>query len=96
MIMLVIDEASMIPIYALHAIDRLVEDITGVNVLFGGKIFLLGCDFEHILPVMPHDSGTNIVENCFKRSPLWKHFVVIKLTKNMHAHKDQCNFQTGC
>ena len=35
----VIDEASVIPIHALHAIDRLVEDITGVNVPFDGKIF---------------------------------------------------------
>ena len=54
MIMFIIDEASMIPIHALHAIDRLLQDITGVTVPFGGKIFLLGGDFHQVLPVMPH------------------------------------------
>ena len=92
MIMFIIDEASIIPIHALHAIDRLLQDITGVTVPFGGKIFLLGGDFRQVLPVMPHGSRTSIVENCLKRSPLWKHFVVIKLTENMRAHKDQHNF----
>ena len=92
MIMFVIDEASMIPLHALHAIDRLLREITRVDVPFGGKIFLLGGDFRQVLPVIPHGSRTAIVENCLKRSPLWSHFKVFKLIENMRAHKDQKEF----
>ena len=40
----IIDEASMIPTptHALHAINRCLQDVTGVAVPFGGKVFLLG------------------------------------------------------
>lgn len=82
----------MIPVHALHAIDRLLRELTGEDVPFGGKIFLLGGDFRQVLPVIPHGARTAIVENCLKRSPLWSHFKVIKLTKNMRAHKDQKEF----
>ena len=46
--MLIIDEASMTPIHTLHAIDRLLQDITGVTVPFRGKIFLLGGDDTYV------------------------------------------------
>ena len=82
----------MIPVHALHAIDRLLGELTGEDVPFGGKIFLLCGDFRQVLPVIPHGAHTAIVENCLKRSPLWSHFKVIKLTKNMCAHKDQKEF----
>ena len=82
----------MIPVHALHAIDRLLREITGEDVLFGGKIFLLGGDFRQVLPVIPHGTRTAIVENCLKRSPLWSHFKVFKLTENMRAHKDHREF----
>ena len=37
----IIDEASMIPVHALSAIDKMLRDITNNDVPFGGKIFLL-------------------------------------------------------
>ena len=43
--MFVIDEASMVPLHALAAIDRMLRDITSTDVPFGGKIFLMGGDF---------------------------------------------------
>ena len=88
MIMFIVDEASMIPIHALNAIDNL----TGENFPFGGKIFVLGGDFRQVLPVIPHGSRSSTVENCLKRSPLWHHFKIIKLTKNMRANRDQQEF----
>ena len=39
MIMFVIDEASVIPVHSLHAIDRLLRELTGEDVPFGGKYF---------------------------------------------------------
>ena len=46
-------------------------------------------DFRQVLPVIPHRSCTSIVKNCLKRSPLWCHFKIVKLTQNMHANQDQ-------
>jgi hypothetical protein len=88
----IVDEASMIPCHALRAIDRMLRDISGNDVLFGGKIFLLGGDFRQVLPVVPRGSRTAIVENCLKSSPLWKSFTVVKLVKNMRADEDQQEF----
>ena len=33
-----IDEAFMIPVHAVHAIDRLLRELTGKDIPFGGKI----------------------------------------------------------
>jgi hypothetical protein len=66
--MFVIDEASMVPVHALSAIDKLLQDITGNEVPFGGKIFLLGADFRQVLSVVPRRPRTVIVENCIKSS----------------------------
>ena len=56
----------MIPVHALHAIDRLLRELTGEDVPFGGKIFLLGGDFRQVLPVISHGARMAIVENCRK------------------------------
>ena len=91
--MFVIDEASMVPGHALRAIDVMLRDITGLSdVPFGGKIFLLGGDFRQVLPVVPKQPKTVIIENCINRSPLWPLFKVTKLTKNMRADDDQQEF----
>ena len=50
--LILFDECSMIPKYALHAIDKLLRDITNVDMPFGGKVALLGGDFRQILPVV--------------------------------------------
>ena len=76
----------MIPIHALKAINNLLRELTGENIPFGGKIFVLGGDFCQVLPVIPHGSHTSIVENCLKRSPFWHHFKIVKITQNMWAN----------
>jgi hypothetical protein len=90
--MFIIDEASMVPSLALNAIDLMLRDITGTDVPFGGKIFLLGGDSRQVLPVVPRGSRTVIVENCLKSSHLWSLFSVFKLTKNMRARGSRLEF----
>ena len=90
--MFIVDEASMVPLHALTAIDKMLQDITGHRVPFGGKIFLTGGDFRQVLPVIPKRPPTVIVENCLKRSPLWPLFTKVHLKKNMRAHADQQEF----
>ena len=90
--MFIIDEASMVPSLALNAIDLMLRDITGTEVPFGGKIFLLGGDFRQVLPVVPRSSRAVIFENCLKSSHLWSLFTVFKLTKNMRARGSELEF----
>jgi hypothetical protein len=80
----IIDEASMVMAHALNAIDRMLRDITSVDVPFGGKIFLLGGDFRQVLPVIPRNPRAVVIENCMKSSPLWPNFTIFRLTKK-HA-----------
>jgi hypothetical protein len=87
--MFLIDEASMVPLHALHAIDRMLRDITNVDVPFGGKIFVLGGDFRQVLPVVPRGSRTKIIENCIKSSPLWQLFQKYQLKTNMRALQEE-------
>ena len=72
--MFIIDEASMIPTHALDAIDRCLQDITGNNECFGGKVMLLGGDFRQVLPVVPRATETVVIDTCLKKSILWQHF----------------------
>ena len=90
--LILIDEASMIPNHALHAIDRLLRDIMQNDTPFGGKLLLFGGDFRQLLPVVVRGTATNILEQCLKRSPLWKYFRIFKLTENMRAHQEEREF----
>ena len=64
----------MIPTHALDAIDRSLQDITGNNECFGGKVMLLGGDFRQVLPVVPCATETVVIDTCLKKSILWQHF----------------------
>ena len=66
LVLILIDKASMIPNHALHAINRLLQDIMGNNLPFGGKIVLFGGDFRQGLPVVPRGTPTAILEQCLK------------------------------
>ena len=90
----IIDEASMLPIHALHAINNMLQDITNSPALFGGKLFIMGGDFRQVLPVVRHGSRAAIIENCIKRSNIWPNIKQFKLTKNMRAHADQQQFSS--
>ncbi|XP_065642532.1 ATP-dependent DNA helicase pif1-like [Hydra vulgaris] len=61
-----LDETSMIPKYALNAIDRLLKEFCNNNFLFGGKVILFGGDFRQILPVVKTGQPAEIVESCIK------------------------------
>ena len=89
----IIDEASMVPVHALNAIDIMLRDITQQkDVPFGGKVFLMGGDFRQVLPVVPRKPRTVIVENCIKSSALWPSFSVVQLKKNMRAAEEEADF----
>ena len=43
----------MAPRYALEIMDRTLKDIIRNDLLFGGKIVILGGDFRQLLPILP-------------------------------------------
>ena len=88
----IIDEASMIPCYALKAIDKCLRDIMNTQTAFGGKVILLGGDFRQVLPVVPRAPPAAVLDVCLKRSDLWHSFHQMSLTQNMRANANEKEF----
>ncbi len=78
----------MIPANALKTVDILLRDLTQSETPFGGKFMFFGGGFRQILPVKKRASREEIVNICFKRSPLWHHFQTFHLLTNMRAAND--------
>ena len=83
---IVVDEATMLNNVLLQAMDVCFRDIMGTDVPFGGKVLVLCGDFHQTLPVIPGASRAGIVAKCLNQHPLWRHFEVMYLTKNMRVN----------
>lgn len=83
------DEAPMANRICFEALDRSLRDILrskgedNSTKPFGGMTVVLGGDFRQILPVVRKGRRTQIVNASIKRSYLWQHFHIFKLTRNM-------------
>ncbi|XP_035231014.1 ATP-dependent DNA helicase pif1-like [Stegodyphus dumicola] len=86
------DECTMTPHYALEAVDRLLRDLTGLDVPFGGKTLVLGGDWRQTLPVIAHGNRTSAIESCLRNSFLWSHFKQCTLSTNMRLHPEEQEF----
>ena len=85
--LIICDEAPMAHRFLLEALDRSLRDITQREQPFGGKVIVLGGDFRQTLPVVPRGSRAQIVDSCIRRSPLWRHFAMLRLDENMRARQ---------
>ncbi|XP_057310488.1 uncharacterized protein LOC130648452 [Hydractinia symbiolongicarpus] len=90
--LIVFDECSMIPKYALQAIDTMLRDITNVNLPFGGKVVLLGGDFRQILPVVKKARPAEVIDVCLKSSYIWPLITSFQLRLNMRAGLQEQEF----
>jgi ATP-dependent DNA helicase PIF1 len=89
----IIDEASMIPKHALRIIDDLLRHITQKqNLLFGGKLLIMGGDFRQTLPIQKNATKSQQMDLSIKRWSSWKEVTFFKLTKNMRAREDEQEF----
>ena len=68
--LIVWDEAPMSHKHAVLAVDRALQDITGCQLPFGGKVVVMGGDFRQVLPVVPRGTPEQIMNSCIKRSAL--------------------------
>ncbi|XP_008189353.1 uncharacterized protein LOC103311494 [Acyrthosiphon pisum] len=86
--LIVWDEAPMSPGLQFTVVDRLLKDIMGSALPFGGKPILLAGDFRQILPVVRRGNRSSIVMSSIKRHSLWREFEQFRLTRNMRADND--------
>ena len=56
----------MTPRYALEIMDRTLKDIMSNDLLFGGKIVILGGDFIQLLPILPRSIRSEIINLSIK------------------------------
>ena len=85
-LIIVIDEATMLNNMLLEALDVCLRDIMNNDLPFGGKVLVLCGDFRQTLPIIPGASRAGIVAKCLNQHPLWHHFEVMYLTKNMRVN----------
>ena len=77
------DEAVMQHRHVFEAVDRTFRDILQDERPFGGIVVCLCGDFRQTLPIIPKGTRGQIVSACVKRSALWRHFQMLRLTINM-------------
>jgi hypothetical protein len=85
------DEAPVMSRYAFEAVHKYFCELmrTPLNIPFGGKVMLLGGDFRQTLPVIPHGSTHQILEQSLFKSELWKTVNVMHLQINMRVQRVQ-------
>ncbi|XP_050064765.1 ATP-dependent DNA helicase pif1-like [Aphis gossypii] len=86
--LIVWDEAPMSPGLQLKVVNRLLKDIMGSELPFGGKPVLFAGDFRQILPVVRRGTRSDIVRSSIKYNSLWRDMEQFSLTRNMRADND--------
>jgi hypothetical protein len=88
------DEAPMAHKHVFEAVNRTLQHVMGVvdlalkDMLFGGKVVVMGGDFRQILLVVPRDTRGQIVDVSLKTSAvLWHRVKVCQLYENMRVQR---------
>ncbi|CAL5413369.1 unnamed protein product [Camellia sinensis] len=84
------DEAPMAKRQNIEALNDMLKDINESELLFGGKVVVLGGDFRQIPPIIPKGTKYDSIDASLVNSELWKSVEKIKLTENMRARHDPC------
>ena len=91
-VMFVIDEAPMLQKKALKIIDEKLQEIAGIDKLFGDNVVIMGGDFRQTLPIQKYATKSQVIDMCIKNSHLWKYFKTYYLTKNMRTLDNELEF----
>ena len=62
------------------------------DLLFGGKIVILGGDFRQLLPILPRSIRSKEINLSIKRCILWNVFHKFSLTCNIRAIDEDISF----
>jgi hypothetical protein len=92
--LIVWDEAPMAHKHVFEAVNRTFQHVMGdvdpalKDILFGGKVVVMGGDFRQLLPMVPRGTRGQIVDASLKRSAvLWHHVKVRHLHENMRVQR---------
>jgi hypothetical protein len=92
--LIVWDEAPMAHKHVFEAVNHTLQHVMGAvdpalkDMLFGGKVVVMGGDFKQILPVVPRGTRGQIVDANLKRfAVLWHCVKVRQLHENMHVQR---------
>ena len=77
------DEAPMMSRSCFECLDRLLRDLMGLDILFGGKVVIIGGDFRQLLPVVPKGTKTDILNHTLKFSYTWNSMIQLAISRNM-------------
>ena len=89
--LIVWDEAAMANRRAFEAVDRTLRDLRDRDEIFGGVLTVLSGDWRQILPVVKNGGRAQVVDACFKSSPLWPSMTVMQLETNMRVQLQHDN-----
>lgn len=81
------DEVSMKHKYAIHAVDRSLQDLRQDHRPFGGISIIFSGDFRQTLPVVPHSSLQAQAWASHKYSPIWLRLEKFRLRVNVHLRR---------
>jgi len=90
---ILIDEAPMMHKLQFEALDRTLRDIMkqvdkkNSEIVFGGKLIILGGDFRQVLPVVKKGTKSQTIIASLKNSYIWKFVKILKLSINMRIKK---------
>ncbi|PIA35178.1 hypothetical protein AQUCO_03600084v1 [Aquilegia coerulea] len=82
------DEATMSHRFTFECLDRSLQDVTDIQLPFGGKVIVLGGDFRQVLPIVRHGTVAQTINACITSSSLWKDVHILRLSENMRARSD--------
>ncbi len=92
--LIVWDEAPMAHKHVFEVVNRTLQHVMGVvdpalkDMLFGGKVVVMGGDFRQILHVVPRGTRGQIVDANLKRSVvLWHRVKMRQLHENMRVQR---------
>ena len=86
------DEAPMAPRYTFEIMNRILKDMMNNDLLFGGKVVILGGDFRQLLPILSRHIRSEVINLSIKSNVLWNVFHKFKLTQNMRAINEDITF----
>jgi hypothetical protein len=92
--LIVWDEAPMVHKHVFEVVNCTLQHVMGAvnpvlkDILFGGKVVVMGGDFRQLLPMVPRGTRGQIVDASLKRSViLWHSVKVHHLHENMRVQR---------
>ena len=94
--LIVWDEAPMMHKHVYKYLDKVLRNITRVDVLFGGKVVILGGDLWQISTVIQKGSRVQVCEASLKRAYFWPAIKQMELKISMQVQSLAGEYMVFC